>query len=82
MPAKTAKKTTKAAKILKDALALPPAERAEIASCLLESLPIQGAIKLHPSWDKEIERRVREVEDGTVKPIPWKVARRQIFGDA
>jgi putative addiction module component (TIGR02574 family) len=29
----------------------------------------------------EIERRIAELDQGKVKPIPWAQARRMIFGD-
>ena len=38
MKTKTPKRVTKAAKVLKDALNLPPAEREDIDSCLYGSL--------------------------------------------
>ncbi len=80
MATKATKTGTKAAKLLRDALKLPEADRADIASCLYGSL--NSDIELHPAWGKEIERRIREVEEGKVKPIPRKEAERLIFGDA
>jgi Putative addiction module component len=29
-------------------------------------------------WNKEIARRIEELDSGKVKPIPWAKARRQI----
>ena len=82
MKTKATKRETKAGRILKDALKLPAADRADIASCLYGSLNGAQFLELDPGLEKEIERRVREVEEGKVKPIPWKKARRQIFGHA
>lgn len=82
MKTKTTKRTPRAARLLKDAMNLPPADRADIASCLYGSLNGDFADKLHPAWDKEIERRIREVEEGKVKAVPMKRAIRQIFADA
>jgi putative addiction module component (TIGR02574 family) len=31
-------------------------------------------------WAKEIQRRIREIESGQVKTVPWAVARREILG--
>jgi len=82
MKSKTSKTTRKASKVLRDAMNLPPADRADIASCLYGSLNGDYANQLHPAWDQEVERRIREVEEGKVKPIPTKKAMQQIFADA
>lgn len=82
MATKPTKTATKAAKLLRDALKLPEADRADIASCLYGSLNGDTGVELHPAWGKEIERRIREVEEGKVKPVPRKEAMRRIFGDA
>jgi hypothetical protein len=31
-------------------------------------------------WSDEVARRLRAVETGSVKPIPWEEARKAIFG--
>jgi hypothetical protein len=33
------------------------------------------------AWSREIERRVREVEDGTAELIPWEEVRAELFAD-
>jgi putative addiction module component (TIGR02574 family) len=32
------------------------------------------------AWDEEVERRVREVDTGQVKTIPWEQVRAELFG--
>jgi len=32
------------------------------------------------AWDKEIARRIADLDKGKVKTVPWSVARRQIVG--
>ena len=50
-------------------MALPPEARAEIAEQLLASLnPAQADVDA--AWEAEIERRVREVEEGRVELVP------------
>ena len=70
--------SSKAKKLLDEALRLPPADREALASELFDSLenddPDAAAI-----WDMEIEKRITELEKGKVKPISWAEARRQIF---
>lgn len=82
MKTKRTKTTTKADRVLKDALKLPAAERADIASCLYGSLNGEDDVKLHPDWDKEIERRLKEIDEGKAKLVPRKRAEKWIFGDA
>ncbi len=68
--------TAKAARVLQDALQLPPKTRADIAGTLLESLDAPADKGVEEAWAKEIERRIREVESGRVKLVPWSEVRR------
>jgi putative addiction module component (TIGR02574 family) len=72
-----------AKKLLEEALELSDESRAELAAALIESLdePGDSADEVESSWSAEIERRIKDVESGAVKPIPWEEARRIIFGD-
>jgi len=64
--------------VLEDALALPPAARAEVARELLASLDVHGESDVAESWLLEIERRVREAETGTAVLEDWQVVRERI----
>jgi len=64
--------------LLKKALALPAEARAALASCLLESLDDTVDEAVEEEWNKEIARRIQELDSGKVKAIPWAEARRQI----
>ena len=44
-------------------------DRARLAEELLESLDQEPASEVEAAWDREIERRVAEVESGTVKLV-------------
>jgi len=68
----------KAQKVLEEALTLPPAERADVAATLLDSLDEQEDEGVEEAWAQELERRIREVESGAVKMIPWSEARRRL----
>jgi putative addiction module component (TIGR02574 family) len=58
------------------ALALPEADRAELAKRLTASLTTAPS-GLHPAWAGELRRRTAEIDSGAVKPIPWsEVSRR------
>ncbi len=64
--------------LLKKALALPAEARAALASRLLESLDDAVDTAAEEEWNKEIARRIEELDSGKVKPISWADARRQI----
>jgi len=71
-----------AKKLFEDALTLPDGERAELAASLIASLD-QGADEdAQAAWDTEIARRVSELDEGSVRPVPWAEARRIIAGDS
>ena len=56
--------------ILRAALELPPNVRAMLAGHLLESLDNPEQTEIDAAWSEEIERRIREVDEGRVKLIP------------
>jgi len=70
--------TRQANEILKKALTLPVAERAELASSLIESLDRAKDESVQAAWDKEIVRRMAELDSGKVKPVSLDQARRRL----
>ncbi len=69
-----------AQKILSDALHLPDRERAELAASLIDSLDPSVDEEYQQAWDSEVLRRVEELDNGAVTPVPWAEARRRILG--
>ena len=71
-----------AKRVLEEALALPEDARTDLVEALIESLdhPTDPATEVEAAWTDEIARRLKVVEMGAVKPIPWDEARRLIFG--
>ncbi len=67
-----------AAEILKDALALPTEARAALAGSLLESLDTEVDEDAEAAWATEVNRRVAELDSGTVKTLPWAEVRRRL----
>ena len=67
-----------AAEILKDALALPTEARAALAGSLLESLDTDVHEDAESAWATEVNRRLAELDSGTVKTIPWAEVRRRL----
>ena len=66
-------------KVSEEALALVPTERADLAATLLDSLDEQEDQDVEEAWAREIERRILEVESGSVKTIPWSEVRRRLM---
>jgi putative addiction module component (TIGR02574 family) len=79
--------SSEAQKLLDQVLKLPVAARAELAERLLRSLDDEddegrvSADEYNAAWGAELARRIKEIEDGTVKLIPWDEARRRIASD-
>lgn len=72
--------SSRAQQLLRDALALPLDERADVAAELLASL--DEAKAEHPAdveaaWAAEIERRARRVMAGESTGVPWEDVRRR-----
>lgn len=69
-----------AKKLLAEALRLPPEARAALAGQLIESLDKEVDEGAEAAWSAVIAHRLKAVESGVVKPVPWSEARRQILG--
>jgi putative addiction module component (TIGR02574 family) len=65
-------------KLRSEALALPPAERAELAHALLESLHGKDDADAETAWLDELDRRAQAVADGTARLVDWDDARQRI----
>ena len=65
--------------LFKEAAELPDRERAELAGMLLESLDDEQDPAVELAWAEEVERRVRQIETGEVKTIPWEQVRAELF---
>jgi putative addiction module component (TIGR02574 family) len=66
-----------ASELLKHALTLPDKERAELASSLIDSLDPTVDADAELAWQKEIARRIEDIDSGRVKTIPWDEVRRK-----
>jgi putative addiction module component (TIGR02574 family) len=74
-----------ALELLKQALALPDKDRAELAGNLIESLDDGIDDDVETAWQEEVVRRAAELKSGKVRPIPWEdvqqKARRLLDGE-
>ena len=70
----------RAQELLREAMALPVQERADLAAELLASLDDAAAedpAEVEAAWAAEIERRARSVMTGETAGIPWEDVRRR-----
>ncbi|HEV7919696.1 MAG TPA: addiction module protein [Thermoanaerobaculia bacterium] len=67
--------------LIGEAAELPESDRATLAGAMLESLDPAPSAEVKAAWSREIERRVREIDDGTVELIDWDDVRAELFAD-
>jgi putative addiction module component (TIGR02574 family) len=60
------------------ASALPPADRAELAGLLLESIEEERDEGVEEAWAAEIAKRMADYRTGKVKTIPWSEVRARL----
>jgi len=63
--------------LLKKALNLSVAERADLAGSLIESLDETSEESVQAAWDAEISRRMEDLKLGKVKAVSLEEARRR-----
>lgn len=69
-----------ATKLLEAALKLPPEARAAMAGSLLESLDTVVDPDAEAEWDREIARRLKDLDTAPTRVVSWSDARRKILG--
>lgn len=57
-------------KMLEQAMSLPLNERLALVEKLIESLNLPTQSEIDRAWAEEAERRIRDLDEGTVKHIP------------
>jgi putative addiction module component (TIGR02574 family) len=65
--------------IFREATELSEQDRATLAGLLIESLEGEADPEVEAAWAAEIERRVAELDAGTVKTIPWEEVRQRLL---
>ena len=68
--------TEKADALLREALALAPEDRAELATSLIDSLDAAPDAEVEAAWQEEIAKRLDDVRAGRAKLVPWDEVRR------
>ena len=57
---------------------LDPEERATLMRLLIETLEAESEEGVDDAWRVEIERRMAELDSGTVQTIPWEELRERL----
>lgn len=65
--------------VFQDAAQLPERDRATLAGLLIETLDPVSEPDVEAAWAAEIERRVTEIDAGSVELIPWEDVRAELF---
>ena len=63
------------------ALALPIEARVALADTLLESVDSEVDEDAEAAWQREIARRMAELDSGVVTPIPWAEVRARLMAN-
>jgi putative addiction module component (TIGR02574 family) len=65
--------------LILEAAELPESDRATLAGVMLESLDPKPTPEVKAAWSREIERRVRDLEEGTVELLDWEAVSAELF---
>jgi len=65
--------------IFRDATELSEHDRATLAGLLIESLEGEPDPGVEAAWAAEIERRLAELDAGTVKTVAWEEVRQRLL---
>jgi putative addiction module component (TIGR02574 family) len=67
--------------LIREAVELTESDRATLAGVMIESLDPKPTPEVKAAWSKEIERRIREIDEGTVELLDWEDVRTELFAD-
>ncbi len=65
--------------LFREASDLPEIERAQLTGMLLDSLESDRDAGIEAAWAEEVERRIRQIDSGEVKTIPWEEVRAKLY---
>jgi len=68
-----------ARQLFEEAMKLDPEERATLMRLLIESVDAEAEDGVEDAWRVEIERRMAELDSGTVQTIPWEELRARLY---
>jgi putative addiction module component (TIGR02574 family) len=67
--------TQETAELLKQALALPEKDRADLAASLIDSLDSEVDVEVEAAWQEEIRSRIEDIRTGKVQTVSWEMVR-------
>jgi putative addiction module component (TIGR02574 family) len=67
-----------ARELFEEAMRLTPEERATLMRLLIEALDAEAEQGVEDAWRVEIERRMAELDSGSVETIPWDEVRARL----
>ena len=68
-----------ARELFAEAMKLAPEERETLMRLLIESVDAKSDQGVDDAWRVEIERRMAELDSGTVQTIPWEELRARLY---
>ena len=71
--------STHLTELFEKASILSEKDRATLAGLLIESLESEVDPNVEDAWRAEIERRMAELDAGTVKTVPWEVVKAKLL---
>lgn len=70
----------KAQRIIDEASKLPKKQQVEVLARLMDVLDQQTPPDVAAAWDAEIKRRIKDIDSGKAKMIPWQTVRKRLWG--
>jgi putative addiction module component (TIGR02574 family) len=68
-----------ARKLFEEAMRLDPEERATLVRLLIDALDAKSDEGAEDAWRSEVERRIAELDAGTVETVPWEELRARLY---
>ena len=68
-----------ARELFDEAMRLGPEERATLMRLLIEALDAETEQGVEDAWRVEIERRMAQLDSGSVQAIPWEEVKERLY---
>ena len=68
-----------ARELFEEAMRLDPAERPTLMRLLIDTLDTESEEGAEDAWHAEVDRRIAELDSGTVEAVPWEELRARLF---
>jgi putative addiction module component (TIGR02574 family) len=68
-----------ARELFEEAMRLDPEERAALMRLLIDTLDAEAEDGSEEAWRAEVERRIADLDAGTVETVPWEELRARLY---